>query len=327
VIAQFVRQKQCRDRFRQAGDVLGDVDERNGEIARGVENRKAERAHQNDIAGGGAALLPEPDRPGEQRDGQHQRHPGVQDAQLFEIAQAAAARDQLAPDGRVEPGMLVAQAAECANQRHVADHVDHLAVDDGRLVGEIVMQRLAGGGQTKHGNHHGPRKHDQRRRHRKADRSDQRDRGDGRNAWRQHIPDEHVFDREHRVRGRGDAAGQHARQPVGKIARRVAGQVAKHVAPEVAGYSHEGKTRCPTRDAPKKIIGSDQRHEQTECQPYVSRKARPRRQAVDQIFHAVLRAYRTGNRSNNGSQDDEMRNRSPAQVTQDKVKRPMRISR
>ena len=46
--------------------------------------------------------------------------------------------------------VLAAEAAEGADQRHIADDVDHLAVDGGGLVGEIVMQRLAGRGQAEH---------------------------------------------------------------------------------------------------------------------------------------------------------------------------------
>ena len=63
VIAQLVRDQQRRDRFRQARDMLGDIDERDREIARRVQDRQAERADQHDIAGGGTAALPERDRP------------------------------------------------------------------------------------------------------------------------------------------------------------------------------------------------------------------------------------------------------------------------
>ena len=75
---------------------------------------------------------------------------GVKDAQLLQIEQAAPARVHLALDGGVEAAMLAQKAAECAHQRHVADDVDHFAVDRGRLVGEIVVQRPAGGGEAEH---------------------------------------------------------------------------------------------------------------------------------------------------------------------------------
>ena len=66
VVAQFVRQQQRSDGFGQAGDMLGDVDQRHREIARRSEDGKAERADQHDVAGGGAAALPEHDGPGQQ---------------------------------------------------------------------------------------------------------------------------------------------------------------------------------------------------------------------------------------------------------------------
>ena len=53
MVAQFVRQQQRGDRFGQPGDMLGDVDQRHREIARGAQNGKPERADQHDVAGGG----------------------------------------------------------------------------------------------------------------------------------------------------------------------------------------------------------------------------------------------------------------------------------
>ena len=64
-------------------------------------------------------------------------------------AGCAAARTSRARAWRRSGGAR-AEAAEGAHERHVADHVDHLAVDGRRLVGEIVMQRLAGGGEAEH---------------------------------------------------------------------------------------------------------------------------------------------------------------------------------
>ncbi|MGY4593794.1 hypothetical protein ACVWXL_001540 [Bradyrhizobium sp. GM22.5] len=125
--------------------------------------------------------------------------------------------------------MLVPDAAEGAHQRHVADDVDHLAVDDGGFVGEVVMQRFPCGRKAEHRKHHAAGNHHQAECHVRADGSNQRD---GRNccdARRQHIPDEHVFDREHRIGRRRDAARQHAGHPVGEVARRVAGQMTKYV--------------------------------------------------------------------------------------------------
>ena len=110
VVAQLVRLQQGRDRLGQPGDMLGDVDQRDREIARRVQDGKAERADQHDVAGGGAAALPQRDRPGQQRDGQHDGDRGMDQPQLLEIAQAAPPRGQLAVDGRVEAVMLVVDA-------------------------------------------------------------------------------------------------------------------------------------------------------------------------------------------------------------------------
>ena len=92
---------------------------------------------------------------------QDDRNTGVQQPQLFQIAQAASPRRDFAPDGGVEAVVLVAQAAERPHQRHVVDDVDHFAVDGGGLVGEVVMQRLARRGQAEHRDHHEARDHDQ----------------------------------------------------------------------------------------------------------------------------------------------------------------------
>ena len=74
----------------------------------------------------------------------------MKDAKLLEIEQASAPRVHLAIDGGVEAAMLAQEAAERAHQRHIADDVDHLAVDGRGLAGEVVMQRPAGGGEAEH---------------------------------------------------------------------------------------------------------------------------------------------------------------------------------
>ena len=58
VVAQFVRLQQRRQRLRQPGEVLGDVDESDGEVAGGVEDGEPQRAGQDDVAGGYGAVLP-----------------------------------------------------------------------------------------------------------------------------------------------------------------------------------------------------------------------------------------------------------------------------
>jgi len=54
-----MRNEQGRQRLREARHVLGDVDQGHGEIARGVQNRKAQGADQNDIAGRCRSALPQ----------------------------------------------------------------------------------------------------------------------------------------------------------------------------------------------------------------------------------------------------------------------------
>ena len=87
--------------------------------------------------------------------------PSVHEAELFEIAQGTAARDQFPIHRRIEAVVLVAEAAERAHQRQIVDHIDHLAIDRGRPVGKIVMQGSAGGGHAEHCHHHGSRDQDQ----------------------------------------------------------------------------------------------------------------------------------------------------------------------
>jgi hypothetical protein len=178
----------------------------------------------------------------------------VEQPQLLEIAQAATAGVEFPLDGSVEAVVFVAETAESTDQRQVADDVDHLAVHRCRLVGEVIMQRLARRGEAEHRHQHDSRDDNQPRRHRQADGSDQEDRRNGRDARRQHIPDEHVFDGEDGIGSRGDTAGQHARQAVGEIAGGVTGQMAEHVAAEIAGDADEGEARRPACDPPQEII-------------------------------------------------------------------------
>ena len=111
---------------------------------------KTQRAGQHHVAGRRLAILPQRDRPGEQP-GRHQgRDHGVQNAQPLQIIETAPPRVHLAVDDRVKAGVLAPTAPEGIDQRHVADDVDHLAVDRGGLIGEIVVQRATRRGETKH---------------------------------------------------------------------------------------------------------------------------------------------------------------------------------
>ena len=264
VIAQLVRHQQRCDGFGQPRDVLGDIDQGDREITGGTEDREAERADQDDVTGGRLAVLPQRDRPRHQGDRQNHGHAGVKEPQLLQVTQAAPARGHFPIDGGVEALVLVADAAKRADQRHVADDVDHLAVDNGRLVGKIVVERLAGRGKAEHRDHHAAGDHDQPECHIRTDGSNQRDGRKCGDARRQHIPYHHVLDGEHGVRCGGNAAGQHARHAVREIARRVPGQMTKDVTAQIAGDADEGEARGPACDPPQEIVGGDKRHEENE---------------------------------------------------------------
>jgi hypothetical protein len=79
---------------------------------------------------------------------------GMEDAQPLEIEQALAPRFHLAIDGGVETAMFAQETAEGANQRHVGDDVDHLAVDRRGLGGIVVMQRPSRRRKPEHQHHH-----------------------------------------------------------------------------------------------------------------------------------------------------------------------------
>ena len=102
MVSQFVRRQQGPKRLGKPRHVLGDVDQRHGEIARRAQHRQAERAHQHDIAGRRPPRLPERDRPGEKRERSHDDDEGVQQPQFFQIAQAALAGIHFMGDVGVE---------------------------------------------------------------------------------------------------------------------------------------------------------------------------------------------------------------------------------
>ena len=139
-VLEVVWLQQGGQRLREARRVLGDVDQRDGEIARGVEDGEAERADQHDLAAGDRAALPQHDRPGEQADGQHDRGCGMQEADLFEVEQAGAARRHLLADGLPEAAALTTDSAKAAHQQDIGDDVGQLALDPGCFVCKAHMQ-------------------------------------------------------------------------------------------------------------------------------------------------------------------------------------------
>ncbi len=316
-----MRDQQGRECLRKARHMLRHVDQRDREIASGVQDGEAERADEHHVARGRGAVLPELDGPGQERDGQDHGDGGVKQPQLFEVVEAAPARRHLAVDRCVEPAVLAADAAESPDQRHVADHVDHLAVDRGGLVGEFVVERPTGGCEMPHGHHQDAGKHRQDRRHLQADSRDEPDRDRGRDAGRHHVPDEHVLQRVGGV-GRGsDAAGQGAGHAIGKERRCMAGQMAEQVAAQIAGDADEGGTRDPAGQPPKQIIGRDQARKEQEPEPSSGGRScvvQPPGQGIDQYLDTVLRPDRAADRSEDRADDRGMGQRAYPHITEQK---------
>ena len=124
MVAQIVRHQQGRERFGQPRQMLRDVDQRHRKVARRVQHRQAERAGEHDVAGRDPALLPQQDRPGEQADGEHDRHHRMREAQPLEIqagcAGARTARDRpcfRSGDARGACRRTRAPAAGCRSHR------------------------------------------------------------------------------------------------------------------------------------------------------------------------------------------------------------------
>ena len=63
MVTQMMRHQQRSQRLRKARQMLRNVDQRDGEIPRRVQDRKPERTHQHHIARGRGAVLPKHDRP------------------------------------------------------------------------------------------------------------------------------------------------------------------------------------------------------------------------------------------------------------------------
>ena len=135
-------------------------------------------------------MLPEPQRPSEQTQHQDHRHQGMHQPQFFQITQATGARRQLSIDRGVELAMLAQKAAECLHHDDIANDVDHLAIDRGGLIGEIMVQRLARSGDAENRDNDGAGDDGQGQGHPNADRGEKGDRAQGRDAGRQYVPDE-----------------------------------------------------------------------------------------------------------------------------------------
>ena len=144
--------------------------------------------------------------PSQQSYRQHHRDDSMQDAQPLEVEEAAPAGDHLLLDPVIEAPVLAQQAAECLDDRHVADDIRHFAVDRRGAIGKIMMQRPACGRAAKHDDDHQPADDHEARGHAQAHGCDEGDRADRRHAWRKHVPQQHVLDSEEGIGGSGDAA-------------------------------------------------------------------------------------------------------------------------
>jgi hypothetical protein len=154
LILHLVRHEQRRKRFRKASDVLRDIDERHGQITRGMQYRKSERADQDDITGAGRATFPQCNGPPQESDRQSYRDERMHNAQPLQIPQALLACRYLPLDRGVETAMLVQQATERLDDRHVAYDVRHLSVDGSSLIGKFMVQRFPRRRPAHHHNNH-----------------------------------------------------------------------------------------------------------------------------------------------------------------------------
>ena len=99
----------------------------------------------------------------------------MQQSQPLQIEQAPLSRDYFATNGPVEAAMLAVDPAKRQDDGHVADHVDHLAVNRRGPMRILMMQGLAAGSDAEHGDDNHARDQAQRRRHRQTDGDEQND--------------------------------------------------------------------------------------------------------------------------------------------------------
>ena len=235
--------------------------------------------------------------------------------QMLQIDQAAAAGAHLDADRVGDAPLLPQRRAERAHHRHVADHVDQFAIHRGGLGGEVCDAAACRAGRDRT-----PARPAQRDAATSVAASvrltdaDEDDRPDHRDARRQHVPRAGVLHGECGIGGGGDAAGECARQAFGEVARRVAGQMAEQVAPDVAGHRHECIGSRPAGDAPEQIVGGDQPAQQGEGLPETDRFLRSDRDNIDQVLHPVLGRHGAGHRHQHGKQDREVPRRMAAHI-------------
>jgi len=145
LIVYLMGDKKRREGFGKSRHVLGDINERHGEVASGVEDGEAECCDQDNITCRYRTLLPQSDRPSQQPYRQHDHDDRVKEPELFEVLQAPPARPNFASHDLIKSLVFAIQAAEGAHKRQIADDIDHFAIDRRGLVCEFVMQRPSRG--------------------------------------------------------------------------------------------------------------------------------------------------------------------------------------
>ena len=125
--------QQGADRFLQPRDVLRQIDQRHGQIARAVQDAERQRGDQHEVADRGLALLPQQNAPGDHAGDQRRGDHGMDQPQPLQVEQAGASRAHLDADRGTDALLLAERGAERPHHAHVADHVDQFAVDRRRL--------------------------------------------------------------------------------------------------------------------------------------------------------------------------------------------------
>ncbi len=74
----------------------------------------------------------------------------MEQAQFLEVEKAAPARRHFPLDSGIEAAVFATEPAERPNERHIADHIHHFAIDRRRTLGELVMERPTRGGKAEH---------------------------------------------------------------------------------------------------------------------------------------------------------------------------------
>ena len=157
MIAQVVRHQQRLQRFGQPRQMLDHIDQRDREIARRMQHGESERAGEHHVAG---------------RDAAPRCHSAIAQASRPMVSATVTSACMMRSRSRYQrlrwraviSRSMVRSKRRCSrpspqkalHQRHVADDVDHLAVDGRGLVGEVVMQRPAGARHAKHRDDHDP---------------------------------------------------------------------------------------------------------------------------------------------------------------------------